>query len=160
MFDRVPRILSVAVIAAVMTPSIARGECIRISPKQLVNAPGSELVFAGDVAQVIRTGEFGAKATFKVRQVWKGNVRERFEVFMWDLASAETPRYEEGKSYVVAAKSLLDQKAREGVGLADSQIIAFAGMPCSGDFSVEEFVRGAGPGKPPTGEAVEGKNKR
>jgi hypothetical protein len=125
-----------------------------------VSAPHTEVVFAGDVVQVTRTGEFGAKATFKVRQVWKGNVRERFEVFMWDLASAETPRYEEGKSYVVAAKSLLDQRAREGVGLASSQIIAFAGLPCSADFSVEEFVRGAGPGKPPTGETVEGKDNR
>jgi hypothetical protein len=63
-----------------------------------------------------------------------------------------------GLSYVVVAKRLENQRARDGVGLGRSNAVAFTGVECSGGHPVEEFVRGVGPGKPPIDVAVEGRS--
>jgi hypothetical protein len=161
MFCHVPKVLVVIGIAVVLMPTAVNAECVTVTPKMLRDAPSSELVFAGTVVEVTRTGEWGSRATFEVERIWRGKVPKRFDVYMWDLASPEAPRYERmGRSYVVIAKRLENQRAREGVGLGDSNAVAFAGLECSGGHSVEEFMRGVGPGKPPIDESVEGKIKR
>jgi len=159
MFSRLVRALPALILATGPMPSLAHAECVRISPKQLLSRPDTELVFSGRVVQVDRTGELGYRATFEVDRVWTGKVPKRLTVYVWELA-AETPRFREGEFYVAALKRLEDKQAREAVGLADSQTVAFTGATCSDGFSVEEFVRGVGPGKPPIDEAVEGKIKR
>ena len=161
MFSGVPKVLVTIAIAVMVLPSVINAECVKITPKMWLDAPDSELVFGGKVAEVTDTGEVGSKATFTVERVWRGKVPKRFDVFMWYLASAEAPRYlEKGRSYVVVAKRLEDKRAREGVGLGGSDLVAFTGVPCSDLHTVEEFVRGVGPGKPPINVAVEGKIRR
>ena len=150
MFSCLPKATAAVVVAASLTSSV-RAECVRISPKLLLDGPDSEAVFSGKVVEVTRTGELGYRATFEVDQVWAGKVPRRFEVYVWEMA-AETPRYREGETYVAAVKRLVDKKAREAVGLNDPQVVAFTGVTCSDGWSVEEFVRGAGPGKPPIDE--------
>jgi hypothetical protein len=158
MFCRVLRVLVVVSIALVVLPTAVDAECVKVTPKMLRDAPSSELVFAGTVVEVTRTSELGSRATFEVQRVWRGKVPKRFDVYMWDLASPEAPRFEKmGLSYVVVAKRLENQRARDGVGLGRSNAVAFTGVECSGGHPVEEFVRGVGPGKPPIDVAVEGK---
>ena len=161
MFSGVPKVLVTIAIAVMVLPSVINAECVKITPKMWLDAPDSELVFGGNVVEVTDTGEVGSKATFEVERVWRGKVPKRFDVFMWYLASAEAPRYlEKGRSYVVVAKRLEDKRAREGVGLGGSDLVAFTGVPCCDLHTVEEFVRGVGPGKPPINVAVEGKIRR
>ena len=160
MFSGVLKVLVTIAIAVMVMPSVINAECVKITPKMWLDAPDSELVFGGNVVEVTDTGEVGSKATFEVERVWRGKVPKRFDVYMWYLASAEAPRYlEKGRSYVVVAKRLEDKRAREGVGLGGSDLVAFTGVPCSDLHTVEEFVRGVGPGKPPLVESVEGKIK-
>ena len=152
MTNQFRKALAAVVMAAAVTPSLARAECVRISPKALLAREDAELVFAGRVVDVTRTSEFGSRATFEVERVWAGKVPRRFEVYMWDLASAEAPRYTAGEKYVAAAKRLQDQRAREGVGLGGRDVVAFTGVPCSDGYSIKEFIRSVGPGKAPIDE--------
>ena len=161
MISGVPKVLVTVAIAVLGMPSVINAECVKVTPKMWLDAPDSELVFGGKVVEVTDTGEVGSKATFEVERVWRGKVPKRFDVFMWYLASAEAPRYlEKGRCYVVVAKRLEDKRAREGVGLGGSDLVAFTGVPCSDLHTIEEFVRGIGPGKPPIDVAVEGKIRR
>ena len=64
-------------------------------------------------------------------------------------ASAETPYYETDHSYVVIAKRLLNKEARANAGFGNSDAVVFTGATCSGFYSVDEFVRAVGRGKPP-----------
>jgi hypothetical protein len=157
MFSSVPKVLvTIAIAVVVMAPTV-KAECLRMTPKMLRDAPSSELVFAGTVLEVTQIGESGAKATFDVERVWRGKVPKRIDVFMWFLACAEAPQYQKGQSYVVVVQRLEDKRAREGVGLGGSDVIAFTGVPCSAGHTVEEFVRQLGRGKPPIDEASGGK---
>jgi hypothetical protein len=142
MFFRIPKVLpTIAIAVTVMDPTVY-AECVKVTPKMWLDAPSSELVFAGTLVELAATGESGSKATFEVERVWRGKVTKRFDVYMWHLASAETPRYlEKGQSYVVVAKRLEDKRGRDGVGLDGSDVVAFTGVPCSGLYTVEEFVR-------------------
>jgi hypothetical protein len=88
----------------------------------------TELVFSGRVVELTQSGESGARATFKVGQVWKGQVPEAFSVFMWYGDSAEAPRYEKGRLYVVVAKRLTDKRTRVDVGLRATDSVAFTGV--------------------------------
>jgi hypothetical protein len=161
MFSSVPKALVTLAIAAVVIPPAVEAECVKVTPKMWLDAPSSELVFAGTLVELAVTGESGSKATFEVQRVWRGKVTKRFDVYMWHLASAESPRYlEKGQSYVVVAKWLEDKRGREGVGLDGSDAVAFTGVPCSDLHTVEEFVSQLGRGKPPIDEASGGKVKR
>ena len=131
----------------------ARAECVSVPPKQLLDAPGTELVFSGRVVELTQSGEYGARAKFQVEQVWKGQVPETFSIYMWYGDSANAPRYEKGQSSVVVAIRLTNQRARVGVGLADSQAVAFTGRSCSGIYTIQEFEGALGRGKPPIQEA-------
>ena len=145
-----PRSLAFAsLLLLTLTAESVRAECVKVPPTQLLDAPGTELVFSGRVVEVTESGEYGARASFQVEQVWKGQVPEAFAIFMWYGDSAEAPRYEKGRSYAVVAKRLTDKRARADVGLGASNSVAFTGVTCSGDYSAEEFARGLGRGKPP-----------
>ena len=137
----------------------ARAECVSVPPRQIVDAPGTELVFSGRVVEVSQTGGYGARATFQVEQVWKGQVPETFSVFMWYGDSANAPRYAKAESYVVVATRLTDKRARAEVGLADSRAVAFIGKSCSGIYTIQEFVGALGRGNPPI-QAAEHRIKR
>jgi hypothetical protein len=101
------------------------------------------------------------KATIEAQRVWPGKVGTRFEDYMWYLASTETPRYlEKGRSYVVVATRLEDKRAREGVGLGGSDVVAFTGVPCSDGYTAEEVIHQLGPGKPSIDVGVQGKIMR
>ena len=158
MFSSVPKaVVTVAIAVVVMSPAV-NAECVKVTPKMLLNAPSSEVVFAGKLVEVTDTGEVGSKATFEVERVWRGKVTKRFDVYVWYPASANAPRYgEKGRSYVVVANRLEDKRRREGVELGGSDVVAFTGVPCSDLYTVEEFVRQLGRGKPPIDEATEGK---
>lgn len=141
-------LLGVALLLLSVFP--AHAECIKLVPKQILDSPDTRLVFSGTVLKIVSSGERGLRTTFEVDQVWKGEVPKQFVLYTWFLDSAETPRYESGHSYVVAAKRLTDRRARDGVGLGNSNAAAFKAVPCSGLFSTEEFVGAMGPGKPPS----------
>jgi hypothetical protein len=57
------------------------------------------------------------------------------------------PRFVEGQESVAIARRLSDQKYRQGVGLSDSETIAFAPVMCSDMYLPSEFVRDLGPGQ-------------
>lgn len=153
-----PMLRALALASLLLVPLTAgatRAECVKVPPKQVLDAPGTELVFSGRVVDISQSGDYGARASFKVGQVWKGQVPEAFSVYTWYLDSAEAPRYEKGRLYVVVAKRLTDKRARAEVGLGASDSLAFTGVTCSGDYSVEEFMQALGIGRGPTTEIYE-----
>jgi hypothetical protein len=141
-------LLGVALLLLSVFP--ANAECIKLVPKQILDPPDTELVFSGTVLKIVSSGEMGLRTTFEVDQVWKGEVPKQFDLYTWFLDSANMPTYESGHSYVVAAKRLTDRRARDGVGLGNSDAAAFKAVPCSGLFSTKEFVGAMGPGKAPS----------
>ena len=70
MLSRLVKVVPAIILAIGTLPAPARGECVRLSPNQLLERPDAELVFAGRVVQVTRTGELGYRATFEVDRVW------------------------------------------------------------------------------------------
>jgi hypothetical protein len=160
MLSRFPAILAALSLAGAVVPSTVHAECVRVVSRSLLDNPDAELVFAGKVVQVTSTGDYGLRATFDVDRVWRGKVPKRFDVYVWYLASAEAPRYSKGESYVVAAMRLSDKRARQGVGLGDSDVVAFTGVPCSDGWKVEDLDRLSGPGKPPVDESAQRKINR
>ena len=160
MLSRFPAILVALSLAVAVVPSSADAECVRLTPKRLLNQPDTQLAFVGKVVEVTRTSDEGARVTFEVERVWKGDVPKRIDIYTW-YPNPEAPRYDQkGSSYVVAAKPLVEERAREGVGLRDSDAVVFAGLTCSEGFTVQDFVRAAGPGKPPAGEKADRRIRR
>ena len=132
-----------------LVASIARAECVKIPPKEWLKFPDTELTFSGNVAEVTKAGELAVRATFEVERVWKGQVSRWFDVYTSPPASAETPYDEKDHSYVVIATRLLNKEARTNAGFGNSDAVVFTGANCSRLYSVDEFVRAVGRGKPP-----------
>lgn len=146
---RAGRIGFLALALLGLAASASHAECVKIPPKQFLNLPDTELAFSGKVVEVTKAGELGVRATFEVERVWKGRVYKRFDTYISPPASAETPYYEKDHSYVVIARRLVNQQARANAGFGDSDAVIFTGMACSALYSVDEFVRAVGRGKPP-----------
>lgn len=147
---RVSRTGFLALAFLALAATTAPAECVNIPPKQWLKYSDTELAFSGKVVEVTKAGELGVRATFEVERVWKGQVSERFDVYTSSPGSVENPRYEKDQSYVVIAKRLLDKEARANAGFGNSDAVVFTGATCSGFYSVEEFVRPLGWGKPPS----------
>ena len=147
---RAGRIGFLALAFLALAATTAHAECVKIPPKQWLKYPDTELAFSGKVVEVTKAGELGVRATFEVERVWKGQVSRRFDVYTSPPASAETPYYEKDHSYVVIAKRLLNEEARANAGFGNSDAVVFTGAVCSGFYSVDEFVRSLGRGKPPS----------
>src|SRR4029453_11252833 len=80
-----------SLLAAVLSWVPATGsECVKLSPKTVVEEPSNELIFSGKVVAATRTAHLGYRATFDVERVWKGPVGKRFDLYVWELA-AEVP---------------------------------------------------------------------
>src|SRR4030095_12875223 len=80
-----------SLLAAVLSWVPATGsECVKLSPKTVVEEPSKELIFRGKGVAVTRTADLGYRATFDVERVWKGPVGKRFDLYVWELA-AEVP---------------------------------------------------------------------
>lgn len=141
-------------------PPSAGAECVKVPPEKLLESPGTELAFSGKVVEVTNVSEQGVRATFEVDRVWAGLVPKRFDMYMIYPASAEAPRYDKDRSYVVIARRLVDKQARAAAGFGDSDAVLFTGVTCSDFYSVEEFVRALGPGKPPAGKSEWEINRR
>jgi len=137
------------VFTPLLVPTPARAECIQRTAKMVMQYKGNELVFSGTVVQVTRTADLGYRATFEVDRVWKGSVPARFDLHVWELAP-EIPRFELGRRYVVLAHRLIDSRARQGVGLGESDAIAFTPTQCSDPASLGPTIaRDLGEGLPP-----------
>jgi hypothetical protein len=145
---RLVAISAAIVVASLVTPMSAGAECFVLTGKYLLEDPTVPVLFSGTVVELTRTGEDGTRATFEVDRVWKGSVSKRFDVYLWDLAP-EAPRIgPRGEHYVVAAAPLKSLRARQGVGLGETDAIAFAPVQCSGALS-PDIVRELGVGQPP-----------
>ena len=135
----------VAVLAIVPRPTHA--ECFTLTATFVMQESVAELVFSGTVVEITRTGDAGYRATFDVDRVWKGSVPRRFDLYVWEL-SAERPRFEAGHRYVALAQKLTDSRTREGVGLGQSDLVAYTPTQCS-DSLAPDIAVGLGAGRPP-----------
>jgi hypothetical protein len=145
---RLVAVTSTIVVASLLTATPAGAECFVLTGKSLLEDPNVPLIFSGTVVEVTRTGDEGARVTFEVDRVWKGSVSKRFDVYLWD-PEPETPRFgPPGEPYVVAAAPLSNLRARQGVGLRETDALAFAPVQCSGALS-PDVVRELGAGQPP-----------
>jgi hypothetical protein len=141
----------VLVVASLLAAASARAECIEAGDWWL-RAEGVELVFSGTVSAISRTAEVGYRAAFDVDRVWKGNVSSHFNLYVWELAEGMS-RLEVGHRYLVGAKRLINPRERQGVGLTDSDVIAFGqvdcGAPAYKDAEKSGAIRGLGVGRSP-----------
>jgi hypothetical protein len=141
-------ILPLVLVSVLIAASVA-AECVRVSAKNVLENPDYELVFAGTVVNVTRTAELGYRATFDVDRVWRGSVTRRFDLYVWELAP-EIPRFEVGKRYLALAKHLTDPRARQGVGLGNTDRDVFTPAQCGDPLSLAPNILGElGVGQPP-----------
>jgi len=139
----------VAVACLFVARASGEAECLSdMTAQQAMQGP-NELVFSGIVVRITRTADLGYRATFDVDRVWKGVVSKRFDVYVWELAP-EGGRFEMSKRYLVIAERLTESRAREGVGLAGTDAIAFTRRPCTGPNELgPNIIQDLGVGKPP-----------
>lgn len=136
------------VVATVTVPRPAHAECFTLTATFVMQESVAELVFSGTVAEVARTSEVGYRATFDVDRVWKGSVPRRIDLYVWELSS-ERPRFEAGHHYVALAQKLIDSRTRQGVGLGQSDLVAYTPVQCSAALAPDIVAR-LGAGRPPT----------
>lgn len=139
--------------AVLGAPLSVGAECVRLAAKDMakrvVEGKHFEVVFSGKVVAVSRVAESGYRATFDVDRVWKGTVTRRFDLYVWEL-SPEVPRFEVGQQHLALAKRLMTSRDREGVGLQNSDAVAFTPVQCSDSPSLDpDLVRHLGAGWPP-----------
>ena len=142
--------LSVAVLLiAGLTTSISRPvkECLVLTGPYIMKSPEIELVFSGRVVEYEVTADAAYRATFDVDRVWKGTVRKRIEIHVWQL-QGEMPRYGKDGEYIVLAKQLTDPRVREAVGLGATDRPAFTPTTCADALSTN-IRKELGPGSPP-----------
>ena len=112
------------------------GECVVVSADVILADSRVALVFSGRVVGRVYVGKLETstyRATFEVDRVWKGAVPKQIDIYVSEL-SAEMPRFEEGREYVVVANRVVHSKLRQDMGLADADGPAFAAQLCSGDL--------------------------
>jgi hypothetical protein len=122
----------------------ASAECIRVPPSDAIRP--HELVFSGKVIEITRTADLAYRATFEVDHVWAGSVTKHFDLYVRE--GAESPQYIKGQEYVALATRLTSRE-RQDVGLGDIGTLAFRAIACSDIYSISDFIRDLGPGKPP-----------
>jgi hypothetical protein len=150
---------------AAATMSVARAECVALTPKAWLEKPSTELVFGGTVVEIVRSSGARYRATFEVDRVWKGTVTERVTIYSSDLV-VESPRFQHGETHVVVAQRLTDDEARKRVGLQplpdvratpgplrDSHGGEFTATTCSGGMAMSMMIRDLGPGTRPASRA-------
>ena len=135
-------------------------ECVRVPPNEVLKVPDAELAFSGKVIEIINVNQpagevtrerpLVVRASFEVDRVWMGRVSKRFDVYMTYPSSSTAARYDPERSYVVIAKRLADKRARAAAAVGDSNTVLFTGVDCTDFYTVDEFVRALGPGKPPS----------
>ncbi len=118
---------------AVLSPPLARAECVIRTASEVLQNPSIEVVFSGTVTSVARTGEYGYRATFAVDRVWKGAVSSPFAVYVWERL-AEQAGFAAGGTYIVQARRMFDPEARRDVGVTTDDTTVFTPVGCSGDF--------------------------
>lgn len=123
-------------------------ECFTQTGPYVMGDAKIELVFSGRVVDYSVTADDAYRATFDVDRVWKGTVSKRIDIYVWTLESAEMPRYDKGREYVVLAKRLTDPRLRKAVGLGDSDATAFGAANCADALS-PRIREELGPGSPP-----------
>jgi hypothetical protein len=138
-------------VASLLAASSARAECI--SPGEWwLRDKLVEVVFSGTAIEVTRTTEVGYRATFNVERVWKGHVPRHFTLYVWEL-SPERDRIDAGRRYLVGATRLIDARARQGLGFAGTDSVAFTELNCGApDYKEAErtgMIRDLGAGQPP-----------
>lgn len=137
------------ILTLLLAPAPTQAECILHTAKFVMTEPTIELVFSGQVIEIIRVGDFGSRATFDVNRVWKGSVPKRFDLYVWER-SAEMPRFQKGQRYVALGKTLTEPRIRQDLGLAGSDTVVFAATQCSDPQSLSpDIERELGPGYGP-----------
>ena len=134
-------------VAGILAPRLANAECFTLTAQYVMQNSFAELVFSGTVVEITRMGDVGYRATFDVDRVWKGSVSRRMDLYVWEL-SPEIPRFEAGHHYIAVAHKLTDSRTRAGVGLDQSDVVAFTPVQCSDSLS-PDIARELGPGRPP-----------
>ena len=109
-------------------PSVARAECVT-ARAALIRDSSIELVFRGSVVGLNTIGDLGVRVTFIVDRVWKGSVPKRFDLYVGGRNS-ETAKFEFQRPYVVFAHRP-SQEARQDIGLAEQEPIAFSATSCN-----------------------------
>src|SRR6516225_3751761 len=134
MRSRLPFVIVVWLAAlGTLSPELATAECVTRSASEVLRDPGVEVVLLGTATSVIRTGEYGYRATFSVDRVWKGSVSNTFSVYVWER-SAESPGFDVGRAFIVQARRMVAADARREVGIVDDDTIAFTPIACSDYF--------------------------
>lgn len=138
---------SAAILISLLSAAIARAECFTLTAKYVMEQPVFELVFSGTVVEITRTSDLGYRATFDVDRVWKGSVSKRFDLYVWEL-EVERPKFVMGQHTVVLAQQIVTPKVRQGVGLGESDKVAFKPVQCSIAFP-PEAIPDLGPAQAP-----------
>jgi len=143
-------VTSVIVATSLLAVPSARAECVMVSAKALLEGPSTELAFSGRVVEITRTADLGYRATFEVDRVWRGSLTKRFDLYVWEM-EPEKPRFEVDHQYVAFAQRL-STRERQGVGLSETDPVAFTPVTCSDGYSlspdrVRETIQELGPGK-------------
>ena len=120
-------IVQFSLFVVLMLPSSVRAECITPGHWSL-QQPRVELVFSGNVVGINHVADLGIRVTFDVDRVWKGSVPKRFDLYVWQL-DAEMPTFAFAKRYVAFATKMTGP-SRQGVGLTDSDALAFRPVDC------------------------------
>jgi hypothetical protein len=118
---------------SLLSPQLARAECVTRTAQDVLQDSRIERVFSGTVTVVNRTAEFGYRATFAVDRVWKGTTSTPFAVYVYE-GSPEVPRFETGRTYIVQARRLIDPDARRRVGVTTEDATVFSPIDCSDAF--------------------------
>jgi hypothetical protein len=150
-------VTSVIVVTSLLAVPSARAECVMVSAKAMLEGPSTELAFSGRVVEIIRTADLGYRATFEVDRVWRGSLTKRFDLYVWEM-EPEKPRFEVDRQYVAFAQRL-STRARQGVGLSETDPVAFTPVTCSDGYSlspdrVRDTIQELGPGKSPKESGV------
>jgi hypothetical protein len=128
--------ISFLVASTLLLPRLAHAECFVMNAKAVMSEDWAELLFSGRVVEIIRSAPSGYRATFDVDRVWKGTVAHRIDLYVSEIAS-EMPLFGVRNRYIVVANRLVDQIARESVGLGPSEPMAFAPAQCSGSWGAD-----------------------
>lgn len=140
--------IAIFLVARLTNPSLSAKECVALSAPDVLASRNNELVFSGRVIEYSVTADAAYRATFDVDRVWKGSVSKRIDIYVWQLQSAEMPRYEKDGEYVVLARRLTDPRVRKAVGLGDSNVAAFTAPSCADALS-PKIREELGLGSPP-----------
>ena len=140
--------VALSLVACILVTAPAHGECVVLTADALMKVV-SDVIFAGTVTEITRSGEYGYRARFDVDRVWKGSVSKTFDLYVSEVRG-ELPTFVRGQRYIAVARQLTNSVERAELGLALMDAPVYGPVQCSGALP-PTIERDLGVGKPPSG---------